>query len=227
MRWDDGHSASGAKVSLPTRRDRGSDRRCCPPHWFFLVRPRCGSGADGAPRCASFGCSTRNIVLDNDRRFADQFRPAWGCSLLSHQRLCHTVCIRSVDATAICYGPPISNLAYLFFGFLVGVSAVVAGAHLMHTAVPFDAATVLLHSIAGLREPLGIQPIDGIVWILEVEIKFYILALLIAPLLRARSPLTLYRPFGTSGDLAPWHLSNVHTGRALSDFHVYWHRVPF
>jgi peptidoglycan/LPS O-acetylase OafA/YrhL len=99
-----------------------------------------------------------------------------------------------------------------FFGFLLVVTAVVAGAHFMHSGVPFDLRSVLLHSVAGLREPIGVAPIDGIVWTLEVEIKFYIVAMLIAPLLRSLSMSTYIAPllvlvlarFGILSQAAPY-----------------------
>jgi peptidoglycan/LPS O-acetylase OafA/YrhL len=95
-----------------------------------------------------------------------------------------------------------------FVGFLIGVAAVVAGAAIFHTPVPFSASSALLHSIVGLRQPLGIQPIDGIVWTLEVEIVFYAVAALIAPFLRTGSLLSYLAPLGLVV-LSHLHVSSI------------------
>jgi peptidoglycan/LPS O-acetylase OafA/YrhL len=51
----------------------------------------------------------------------------------------------------------------------------------------FTYEQVLPHFIPGLRELYGSPYIDGILWTLEIEIKFYIICALIAPLIRRGS----------------------------------------
>lgn len=72
-------------------------------------------------------------------------------------------------------------------GFACTVGAVMLGCHYFGTNVPFTSEQVLIHTIPGLRDLAQSRDIDGIIWTLEVEVKFYFLCLLIAPLLRKRS----------------------------------------
>lgn len=53
----------------------------------------------------------------------------------------------------------------------------------------FGWADVAGHLALGLRDLLGTRNVDGIVWTLEIEIKFYLLSALLLPLLPARMPL--------------------------------------
>ena len=72
-------------------------------------------------------------------------------------------------------------------GFAVTVTAVAIGMWLAKRSLPFSAREALIHSVLGIRDLLGSRSIDGIVWTLEIEIKFYVVAIIIAPWLRRGS----------------------------------------
>lgn len=74
-----------------------------------------------------------------------------------------------------------------FAGFLITLSAVLLASHFSGAPLPFPAQAILPHMFVGLRALFQTQSIDGIVWTLEVEVAFYILALSAAPLLRHAS----------------------------------------
>jgi peptidoglycan/LPS O-acetylase OafA/YrhL len=52
-------------------------------------------------------------------------------------------------------------------------------------AFPYGISPILWHYALGLRDLAGSPNIDGIVWTLEVEVRFYLLCLVFAPSLRA------------------------------------------
>ncbi len=72
-------------------------------------------------------------------------------------------------------------------GFALTVTAIAWGCYLFSVPLPFQWAEAAQHSIPGLRDLLKIRPIDGIVWTLEMEIKFYLLCALTAHWFRAGS----------------------------------------
>jgi peptidoglycan/LPS O-acetylase OafA/YrhL len=71
-------------------------------------------------------------------------------------------------------------LARFYFGRPFGIS-------------PSDIAA---HLIPGTRDLLGTRNIDGIIWTLEIEVKFYALCGVAAPWLRRGSPMILLVPAG-------------------------------
>lgn len=52
---------------------------------------------------------------------------------------------------------------------------------------PFPLSHVVVHFIPGIRDLLGTTNIDGIIWTLEIEVKFYIVCACLAPLFMRRS----------------------------------------
>ncbi len=81
-----------------------------------------------------------------------------------------------------------------FVGFGIGVATLAISSYFFETPLPFDARSVAIHSILGMREITGIPSIDGIVWTLEVEVKFYVIAMIAAPLLAAGSAFSFAIP---------------------------------
>ena len=59
---------------------------------------------------------------------------------------------------------------------------------------PFPLSHVIIHYLPGLRDILGTTNIDGIIWTLEIEVKFYLICILIAPLIRQGSIKTFIAP---------------------------------
>jgi peptidoglycan/LPS O-acetylase OafA/YrhL len=53
---------------------------------------------------------------------------------------------------------------------------------------PVGPEVIALNYSLGLRDLAGVPSLDGIVWTLEIEVRFYLLCILIAPWLRAGSP---------------------------------------
>ena len=68
-------------------------------------------------------------------------------------------------------------------GLTVTMAAVWACAHHFGNPVPFGFAQWLAHLVF-LQDVLGLPTIDGISWTLAIEVRFYLLCLLIAPALR-------------------------------------------
>ena len=60
-------------------------------------------------------------------------------------------------------------------GFSVCLLAVWVSSHYFSREWPFRLQEVLIHYLPGIRDLLWSRHIDGIIWTLEVEIKFYIL----------------------------------------------------
>ncbi len=73
-------------------------------------------------------------------------------------------------------------------GFTVSLAALGASAWWQGAAFQIDWATVASHYVIGTRDLLGKPTLDGVIWTLEVELKFYVICALAAPLLRNSSP---------------------------------------
>jgi peptidoglycan/LPS O-acetylase OafA/YrhL len=80
-----------------------------------------------------------------------------------------------------------------FAGFAVSLLSIIATTQYFGTPFPHSLGDVLLH-IPGLRELARVPSIDGIIWTLDVEIKFYVACAMIAPWLRRGSLLVFLVP---------------------------------
>jgi peptidoglycan/LPS O-acetylase OafA/YrhL len=74
-----------------------------------------------------------------------------------------------------------------FVGFFAGILFLIFASAAFKTEIPYDSSTILIHSILGLRDILQTKSIDGVIWTLEIEIRFYVLAAIIGTLLAKRS----------------------------------------
>ena len=63
-------------------------------------------------------------------------------------------------------------------GFTITLMGIWLGSKYFENKWPFTATEVLIHYIPGLRDILWSRPIDGIVWTLEIEIRFYLVCAL-------------------------------------------------
>jgi peptidoglycan/LPS O-acetylase OafA/YrhL len=72
-------------------------------------------------------------------------------------------------------------------GFAITVGTIATGAWLSGRSLPFTFNEALIHDFLGVRDLLGVRSIDGIIWTLEIEIKFYLVAGIIAPWLQRGS----------------------------------------
>lgn len=59
-------------------------------------------------------------------------------------------------------------------GFSISLIAIAICTHYFATAWPFSRQEILLHYLPGIRDLFASRGIDGIVWTLEIEIKFYL-----------------------------------------------------
>jgi peptidoglycan/LPS O-acetylase OafA/YrhL len=82
-------------------------------------------------------------------------------------------------------------------GFTLTVAAMATGGLIYNNPFPFSSRDVFIHYIPGLRDVMGTNVIDPVIWTLEVELKFYVLCCFLAHLFRIGSlrvflaPLTL------------------------------------
>ncbi|MFM0017753.1 acyltransferase family protein [Paraburkholderia azotifigens] len=87
------------------------------------------------------------------------------------------------------FGFIVSRFMRLLPTYCVGLTAAIIAVWLcgLHfgRAFPYPAATVSLNYVLGLRDLFWRPSIDGIVWTLEIEVRFYLLCLIISPWLRA------------------------------------------
>lgn len=81
-----------------------------------------------------------------------------------------------------------------FVGFLLGAAVLAVAMWLFGRPFLYSVSAVAVHTIAGLRAILQTPMIDFIVWTLEIELAFYIIAILIAPFLKSGSWLTYTAP---------------------------------
>lgn len=77
-------------------------------------------------------------------------------------------------------------------GLTVTLLAVWAGGIVTGRAFPYATGHVLKHYVLGLRDLLWLPSIDGVVWTLEIEVKFYLLCALLAPWLASGRRRVLY-----------------------------------
>lgn len=71
-----------------------------------------------------------------------------------------------------------------WLGLTVSMITVIIGCHFFGAPFPHSRMEVLTGYALGLRDVMWIKSVDGIVWTLEIEIKFYLICTLIAPWLR-------------------------------------------
>ena len=72
-------------------------------------------------------------------------------------------------------------------GFSVTLVALAAAGVYFDRPWPFTVQEILIHYLPGLRDILHSRNVDGIIWTLEIEIKFYVLCAIFLPLFRRRS----------------------------------------
>ena len=116
-------------------------------------------------------------------------------------------------------------------GFAVTAVAISVGCWMFASTVPFNSRDLLIHALPGLRDVVGGRNIDGIIWTLEIEVKFYALCALSAVWFRKSSPAVFALPVligvlalavapyipGMSPTLAQWTTMYVN----LSQYLVY------
>lgn len=81
-----------------------------------------------------------------------------------------------------------------FFGFSVTLLAVYLSTHYFGGIWPYTNGEVAIHYFPGLRDILWSKDIDGIVWTLEVELKFYLVCAVFSVLIRRGSRAVFIAP---------------------------------
>ena len=79
-------------------------------------------------------------------------------------------------------------------GFSVSLLAMHAGGLYFDKPFRYSTLQVFIHYLLGIRDLLWSAKIDGIIWTLEIEIKFYLLCALLAPLFRKANPAAFIAP---------------------------------
>ncbi len=69
-------------------------------------------------------------------------------------------------------------------GFLMTVGVIYAGDWILGKPFPYAVGAIAIHAVLGLRELTLSPPVDAIIWTLEIEITFYLVAMIVAPWLR-------------------------------------------
>lgn len=82
-----------------------------------------------------------------------------------------------------------------FAGFCVTVAALWLASITFSKAFPYSWQEVALHAVPIVRYLSGTRYIDFVVWTLEIEIIFYVICAILAPMLRSRSLWTALVPF--------------------------------
>ena len=76
-------------------------------------------------------------------------------------------------------------------GFLLGITALALFFSAMGQSFPFSPWHIAAHAVAGLRALIPFDRIDGVVWTIEVEIRFYIVCAIVSGLI-ARGRLSAF-----------------------------------
>lgn len=74
-----------------------------------------------------------------------------------------------------------------FAGFSITMLSIIFCAKYFGKTIPYSARDILMHYFAGTRDIEWSPNIDGIIWTLEIEMKFYILCILLIPLFKKYS----------------------------------------
>jgi peptidoglycan/LPS O-acetylase OafA/YrhL len=107
-----------------------------------------------------------------------------------------------------------------FVGFSVTLLAIFLSGKYFVREWPFGLEEVLIHYIPGLRDLMWSRGIDGIVWTLEIEMKFYLLCAILIGLFRQQSLKVFVAPvmlfvfaIGLNNIIPVWANSNASAWR--------------
>lgn len=81
-----------------------------------------------------------------------------------------------------------------FVGFSVSLLAILMSSAYFSREWPFSVREVLIHYIPGIRDIMWSRGIDGIVWTLEIEMKFYLVCALLIVWFRQQSLKVFFAP---------------------------------
>ena len=81
-------------------------------------------------------------------------------------------------------------------GFGTTCLAILGGCHFFGVPVPYSAYEAAVHSVPGIRDLIQSRDIDGVIWTLEIEMKFYVFCAASWALIRRKSLWTFGVPVG-------------------------------
>lgn len=80
------------------------------------------------------------------------------------------------------------------FGFTITLAFIYVSSHYFMREWPFSMNEIAIHYVPGIRDIVWSRNIDGIIWTLEIEIKFYLLCALLIHLFRRNSNAVFLAP---------------------------------
>lgn len=83
-------------------------------------------------------------------------------------------------------------------GFTITLSAIWITGTYFGLPWPLEVSEVAIHYLPGLRDLLWSRNIDGIIWTLDIEMKFYVVCAIGAAMFRRLSPLVFVLPLGVA-----------------------------
>lgn len=81
-------------------------------------------------------------------------------------------------------------------GFSITLLAIYISTKYFHTTWEIPSKDIVIHYFAGLRDIFGVKGLDGVIWTLEIEIKFYLVCLVSISLLKNYSKKIFFVPLG-------------------------------
>ncbi|WP_439112242.1 acyltransferase family protein [Hydrogenophaga sp.] len=81
-----------------------------------------------------------------------------------------------------------------FIGFTVTLSAILISSEYFSREWPYSAKEILIHYIPGIRDIAWSRGIDGVVWTLEIEMKFYLVCAMLIVWFRQQSLKVFFAP---------------------------------
>ncbi len=104
--------------------------------------------------------------------------------------------LRSASSISFCIGRLFRIVPVYCVGFSITLLAIFMAGHYFLKPWLFSPSEVFIHYIPGIRDLMGSRNIDGIIWTLEVEIKFYCICAAFAVLFRKGSNQIFLIPIG-------------------------------
>lgn len=95
-----------------------------------------------------------------------------------------TLSVRNYNAVGFLIGRFFRLYPTYIAGFSVTLAIVIFAGVIYNRPFPFDPAQIAFQYALGLRDLVGSRNLDGIIWTLEIEIKFYIVVAFAYPLFR-------------------------------------------
>ncbi len=81
-----------------------------------------------------------------------------------------------------------------FVCFTLTIIALAISSYYFQRQFPHSFKEIIIHYIIGLRDILASKSIDGVIWTLEIEVKFYLLCMIFAPYFKSGSKYILGLP---------------------------------